>query len=59
MECPKHGPMQDVCGEPVCGTCYGENLLTERIPDRRPGPALESVYDPSKHRTVVRRKEQP
>lgn len=47
---------QQVCGEEVCGTCYGEALLTERIPDRRPGRALEQVYDPSKHRVVTRRK---
>jgi len=34
MECPKHPgrPMGLVCGSPVCGSCYGEMLLVERMP---------------------------
>lgn len=34
MECSKHPgrPMNVVCGESVCGSCYGERLLAERLP---------------------------
>lgn len=31
MECQKHPgqQMNEVCGEPVCGSCFGEQLMTE------------------------------
>jgi hypothetical protein len=51
MECPKHPgrQMNEVCGEPVCGSCFGEMLLTEPLPRRRPGPEPDLTFGLSGH----------
>lgn len=49
MNCKKHGtPMNEVCGEHVCGTCYGERLMTEpvrRVKNGEPEYVLVRLVD--------------
>lgn len=54
MECSKHPgrPMNVVCGEPVCGACYGERLMVERMPkmvQREPVDLSKGLFGRNEH----------
>lgn len=52
--CEKHPESTGtVCGEPVCGTCYGERLLSEPFQTRRPVPPMPT-YECCGKQYVVR-----
>lgn len=52
MICATHGvETNEVCGEPVCGACYGEALLAERVSTWRKNPTgvIDMTYGLSGH----------
>lgn len=56
MICSKHEiEMQLICYDYVCGYCYGENLLSEKIKAPKLTP-MELVYEESSHRKVFKKK---
>jgi hypothetical protein len=45
--------MNEVCGEPVCGACYGEELLTEPYrPAKRTPPVEPWMFKGSIEKTL-------
>lgn len=57
MKCSIHNiEMQVICGEDVCASCYGEQLLKEPLPKKISHTELEIVYDITRHRDIVRKK---